>query len=512
MKKTLSIIMAAVLLLTMGSAFAVELPIVAEPTTFVVAVGTSGYCLIPWAEKPFYQAITAETNIVFEWQELDDWSTQTNLQIASGDTPDIYMGGLNVTTFNENLDMFHELTDLINANAPTLLKAFEEEPALLASIKSSDGGIYKLPNQYSFNLDNAIGTQYWINQNWLDAVNLENPTNIEELEAVLVAFRDLDPNGNGEADEIPFSMQETGWAGKFSSLFGTYGVLYDTANYVDCDDEGKVYFQASQEAFYDALVWINGMAADGLIDKESFSQSGDQLSTKISQNVLGIVAKYNPQNFLDGFVPMHVIVGPNEKTLYEGTNDSAVGNNVTIPATCENPEAIVKLWEYINSDFTKKLSNRYGEEGVYWEYTGSGNNYVLHDYDSVPPEGYEFWDQYVYTMGETGSAGFSFFTKADLANNVSPKTVRETGIIEYQPYFPAVEYHAAALEGDLASEKNMLYVELDAYVQTFVSNAIFGEINEDVWNTHLEALQKLDVDRYVELCQMSYDAYCELLK
>ena len=37
-----------------------------------------------------------------------------------------------------------------------------------------------------------------------DNLGLEAPTTVDELYDVLVAFRDNDPNGNGQKDEIPY--------------------------------------------------------------------------------------------------------------------------------------------------------------------------------------------------------------------------------------------------------------------------------------------------------------------
>lgn len=59
--------------------------------------------------------------------------------------------------------------------------------------------------------------------------------------------------------------------------------------------------------------------------------------------VLGVCAKYNPQNFLDGFVPMNIIVGPNEKTLYSGTNDSSHSGNLIISKECETPRSACEV-------------------------------------------------------------------------------------------------------------------------------------------------------------------------
>ena len=43
----------------------------------------------------------------------------------------------------------------------------------------------------------------YINQKWLDNLGLDMPTTTDELRDVLQAFREKDPNGNGQTDEIP---------------------------------------------------------------------------------------------------------------------------------------------------------------------------------------------------------------------------------------------------------------------------------------------------------------------
>ena len=76
-----------------------------------------------------------------------------------------------------------------------------------------DGHIYTLPKfgEMGFTYD-GDGKEYQIgaipqfsaiNTKWLEAVGMEMPTTVDELHDVLVAFKDKDPNGNGQADEIP---------------------------------------------------------------------------------------------------------------------------------------------------------------------------------------------------------------------------------------------------------------------------------------------------------------------
>ena len=47
-----------------------------------------------------------------------------------------------------------------------------------------------------------------INKAWLDKLGLQVPTTWDELENVLKAFKTQDPNGNGQADEIPMNIKK----------------------------------------------------------------------------------------------------------------------------------------------------------------------------------------------------------------------------------------------------------------------------------------------------------------
>ncbi|HML48127.1 MAG TPA: extracellular solute-binding protein, partial [Clostridia bacterium] len=248
------------------------LPILTEPETFDVVVAYSSYCLIDWNDKTFYKDRAAETNISYNFTVLNDWTTQTNLMLASGDLPHIFMGSVAI---DDNIDYFQDLTALIDQYAPSLLEAVEQQPSLVAGMKSVDGTIRSLSTHFAA-VDNYMGTMYWVNQNWLDAVNMEMPTTIDELYDVLVAFRDNDPNANGQKDEIPLAFNEVQWAGKIANMFGLHGILYNTSNFVQVDANNQVIFQPAQEEFYNALVWLNKLQAEGLLDREGFSQTNDQ--------------------------------------------------------------------------------------------------------------------------------------------------------------------------------------------------------------------------------------------
>lgn len=65
--------------------------------------------------------------------------------------------------------------------------------ACWAYVKMDDGKLYGIPEQ---GCDTKTGL--WVRQDWLKTVGLEAPTNLTEFEAMMDAFRNNDPDGDGE--------------------------------------------------------------------------------------------------------------------------------------------------------------------------------------------------------------------------------------------------------------------------------------------------------------------------
>ncbi len=66
-----------------------------------------------------------------------------------------------------------------------------------------------------------------IRQDWLDKLGLEAPTNIEEFEAVIKAFTEDDPDGNGKKDTYGFTYQgdnvmNSGWVADPVMIFSAF--------------------------------------------------------------------------------------------------------------------------------------------------------------------------------------------------------------------------------------------------------------------------------------------------
>ena len=101
--------------------------------------------------------------------------------------------------------LLQPLNDLID-HAPDILAAFEFKPYFRPEITTPDGNIYTLPH-FEECYHCSVRQKLWINTTWLDTLGLQMPNTTDDLEAVLLAFKEQDPNGNGEAGRDPLDRR-----------------------------------------------------------------------------------------------------------------------------------------------------------------------------------------------------------------------------------------------------------------------------------------------------------------
>lgn len=106
---------------------------------------------------------------------------------------------------------------------PRMKQAYALNPDVWKTVQA-DGKLWGLP-QIS---DGKVGDPIlWIRQDWLDRLDLQAPTTIKELEAVMDAFVNRDPDGNGIRDTYGLALAGkdsiNSWTANASFLFGAYG-------------------------------------------------------------------------------------------------------------------------------------------------------------------------------------------------------------------------------------------------------------------------------------------------
>lgn len=168
--------------------------------------------------------------IKYQWTISDinnSYSNKLRLELAKGTLPDI------VTTrdfdlIQELIDsyQFMEVGELFDQYASEVWKnAMSEEPSVWDSF-SRDGLKYAIPIlDYEYTSDPIL----WIREDWLENLGLSEPKTFTELESVMEAFTNQDPDGNGESDTYGLTISlihgVNTWMADSSWIFGAYGAV-----------------------------------------------------------------------------------------------------------------------------------------------------------------------------------------------------------------------------------------------------------------------------------------------
>lgn len=322
-----------------------------EPVTLTVLTTRWGNMGDSFTNNEFLQQLEAETNVHIEWQvqSLNDWGEQKGIMLAGGELPDIIFGN---QTFNDadimnNSELFMPLDDLIDQYMPNYKKALEEMPDLKKVCTFPDGQMYSMGKNLPLRPKSC--NQPIINKQWLDNLNLEVPTNVDELYEVLKAFKEQDANGNGDPnDEIPIS----GSKGISMDLLNPWGITDLNGYKMLVNEDGSLTYYPTCEAYKEGLKWLNKLYAEGIIDPEAFTQDDAMLTAKRQDpNVSRVGLEYawtadsNFGQWSSEYTIIPPIAGPDGKCYTGGDVNgvsSIVRNEVMITTFCENPEVAAK--------------------------------------------------------------------------------------------------------------------------------------------------------------------------
>jgi putative aldouronate transport system substrate-binding protein len=495
---------------TVGNMNATGLPICVTPQTFTMAIVRGPQTKINFADKEISKLSERTTNVIIDWMEIPqaDYVQKVNLLIASGDLPDIFNGPNEIAT---NISALAPINDIIDKYAPNLTALFNERPELKKGLINADGKIYSLPGDGE-SFQNTVPQNLFINKAWLDKVGLPIPKTTDDFYNALKAFKDRDPGGAGR-DLTPFSVNNSVGVGGIQYMFGPFGLLIDlrdraNQNYAMVKD-GRVIFCPAQPAYREGLLWLRKLYADGLIDPESFTQTTDQfLSRFINKEILGAVITFSPdaqvgaKGIVD-FAPVPPMRGPNGDQLWVKAQPGVYGR-FAITSKCKNPEIIVRWFDHNMSSLEYALEWDRGPRGVAWDFTPDGKWRALSE---NTPQGipYAEW-RHTTTFGYIAPLFMHRgWIGPDSQDFSAPVDVFKINAVnQYMPY-SQIAFPVGFDDPARADERRILTLDIDTYMRRFVSNSIMNGLTDAQWNAHLNTLQSLKVDRYVQLCQQFID-------
>ncbi len=228
------------------------------------------------AQDVVKQAIEEKLNIkiIPEMVDVQQYKTKLNLKMAGGDIPDVVRIDF-ADDFQKYAQQgaFVDLTDLINeTDTPNIMREVSEEAFEQAKV---NGKIYGIPYQggpgAGYRWDLVMRTDY------LKEIGAETPKTLDEyynvLKQIKAKYPDVIPLGGYTAQigDVKYANNS------FDNIFGAFSV---TPGFFT-EKDGKFSNYDIEPQMREALLFLQQMYKEGLIDKEFATIKEEQLRTKL---------------------------------------------------------------------------------------------------------------------------------------------------------------------------------------------------------------------------------------
>ena len=390
MKKLVSLALAAMMLLSLVSFASAE-----GQTDFIILSGISalsgGY-----DNNPVLNQMQEEVGIKITW---DTWSDSLGEVVgtrisgnAASKTPIDAFQAVGFSNFDlmryGAAGTFIDLTPYITPEVmPNLSAILEKHPEIKAAITMEDGKIYGLPAAEQMGTA-GIGREKdysifsvpqfsMINKAWLDDLGLEMPTTLDELHAVLTAFKENDMSakfyGNAAGTTIPMSTGFDQWCWGQNIFYAGFGFTNwpnDVCMDLMVDKDGKVNFVCDDDNYRAAVTYFHDWYAEGLMDMEMFSQDTNQLIAKCQNGNVGVTTWWEINEIMGphagDYVYLPVLNGPDgTSNVTLRTGGATNSGQLSITAQCKDPAKLLAFYDlWYKGENVMQL--QYGPIGVYF--------------------------------------------------------------------------------------------------------------------------------------------------
>lgn len=359
-------------------------PITKEKVT-ISAMGKKDPGAPEWNDLEIFKKAEELTNVHYDFElaEAATYTEKKNLKLVSGQYPEVFfrqMEKADEETYGPQ-GIFVDMKDLIAKYAPNLTKRMEENPSFRAAATALNGSIYSAPyNQETSFLNPHLS---FVGQNWLDNCGIkELPTTVDDFYNMLVKFKTMDANGNGDAnDEIPISglaWDQIEWFVEPAFTGTVTGMNYDVV-------DGKVVFAPATDGYKAYCEFLNKLWKENLIDHELLTHTQQQFQAKVKNGIVGV---YNasPTLFDDATIKGadgKLINQVSLKPLTSATNskptvrkmETIYTGKAVITNKCKYPEAVVRWLDIFYATPEEGVEGLNGNtffmglEGKHWNYT-----------------------------------------------------------------------------------------------------------------------------------------------
>jgi putative aldouronate transport system substrate-binding protein len=384
-------------------------------------------------------------------------------------------------------------------------------------VTSYDGNIYGMYFAGSAANNEHSASRMMIYEPWLQKLGLKKPETVDEFLNVLRAFRDRDPNGNGQKDEIPLMAYRNMMEGQYLNAL-MMPFIYTQPNFWILNG-GKIDVSFNKPGWRDGIRYTKQLIDEGLFSPLSFTQDQTQMTALITPDPprVGAFVRYSSSNLgandkkRTEYVIATPLEGPAGKNALWWPQLPTI--TMLITKNCKNPESAFRLGDYLGSD-EMNLTTRYGEKGVDWVEPGLEERKSIIDGVSIWVKPINLiWgvmqNKHWISSGPrlipnkyafTDIAGADQNNPFDYTVPIAKHILTE---IKYETKTPIAGLIYNEQEQEVINE---LHSTILTYVQESFARFVTGDLNIDTdWNKYLAEFDKMGLKEVIAASQSAYD-------
>jgi putative aldouronate transport system substrate-binding protein len=464
-----------------------------------------------------------KTNVHIKWELVPskDRDQKINLMLAGGNKlPDVIMGGIANATLIEYASQgtFLPLNEYIETQSAYFKRHLNEVDGMRQMVTAPDGNIYSL-NSIGISIPDAMSQRMWINEKWLENLNLKMPTTTKELKDVLTAFKTKDPNNNNKADEIPMMGATNGWNTTFDGFLMNSFIQYSPYSPYRVVD-GKIEPVYNTEEYRNGIRFLNELVNEGLYDSVSFTQDIDQLKQQFENEeaaLIGALPSGGPNSYANmagdryrDYAALPPLEGPDGVRLagYNPYHYILYSNTFVITKDCKHPEIAFKWADYMYSEEVSMFA-RLGEPGTDWLEPEEGKLDLYGEPALFKPV--LLWGNIQNSHWELWHPSFvDFDNKGERSDDPYElqRYLFEATYESYEPYAPDASTFLPPFMYSAEDSKrlNEINTTLASYIWESRDKFIVGNMDiENDWEQYLGEIKKIGYEEVISIMQARYD-------
>ncbi|WP_461822277.1 extracellular solute-binding protein [Blautia stercoris] len=482
-------------------------------------------------KRTIFKRLQEKTNVEIDWTAIqaDQWSDKISLEMANTKnmTDFIFSAG-----FSDNdllkyakQGVIIPLEEYIDAYMPNLQAVFEKYPEYRTMCTDTEGHIWALP--WIEQLGNektaiqTIGNMSFINKKWLDFLNLEVPTTVDEFEQVLIAFRDhaseIQAEFGIDGSIIPMSCIVNDGDQDPSLIINGFGEGYgdaDKARHIAVTNDKEVICSATQDGYKEGIEWLHKLYEEGLIDTESFTQEWSTYVAKGKSGRYGVCFSWDVANIdnLEDWVPLPALTADTRNiTPQNGSFTSGFDRGrCVVTAVAENPALVCAWLDQMYDPFQSPQNNwgTYGEDDDFDIFELSKNAEGGEMLKHAP-----LGDASPVEVREAESVGGPLAVLNDYYDVYvtcpDDAQYRLDWIKEY--YTPDMNldyvYPNVFMNQEDTKKLSDLQTDIEKLINANKSDWIMNGFTDDDWNQYLSELDGYGLEEYLQIFQKYLDDY-----